>query len=178
VHRLQVWHFLGSFYGMLGLAAVPSFSALEAALAGGTAAAREPLLRVAVPLTRLLVADVYHVASEELVEPEGNEAAQQRDLQVGSPLVTEQNWTHAAGAVFAGVRTDACSPEPPYPTHGCQPDRRPHTTQCLMVRPVRSCWKPWHHESVGLGGSGAVSTVAGRLEIVVAGRDSSVVVAR
>lgn len=97
---------------MLGLATVPSFSALEAALAGASSAAQEPLLRVAVPLTRLLAADVYHVASAELVEPEGDEAAQQRDLQAGAPIVTAQNWTHAAGAVFAGATTPF--PQTPY----------------------------------------------------------------
>lgn len=107
---VQVWHFLGSFCGLLDLTEVPSFAALEAALAGGPTAVADPLLRAAVLLTRLLVADVYHVASEELVEPEGDVVAQQRDLQAGTPIVTARSWSHAAAAVFAGA------PPPLYPS--------------------------------------------------------------
>jgi hypothetical protein len=117
---LQVWGFLHENSELLTIEHVPPLEDLESSLFSGslspdddptacitssTAAveAAQPYLTVITPLLRLLAADVYRVVMEQIIDADGDVAAQQKDLAAGQPQVDASNWRHVCAGIFAGA---------------------------------------------------------------------------
>jgi hypothetical protein len=127
--HMQVVHFLELHSRLLGLKRLQPLSVLEAALFE-SAAKSTALSEVGAALVSLLVKDIYHVCLEELIDSDGDETQQRRDLQGGAPVIDENTWPFAAAAIFAGAWACVCLKE------------LKHMCPCIATKMVAQLDKP------------------------------------